>query len=56
MAKHRLQQLILEMVPEAIAILRASFSQAAAVIYCVDLEPPEIEISQDHTRIAAEME
>jgi hypothetical protein len=28
MAKHRLQQLILEMVPEAIAILRASFKSS----------------------------
>jgi hypothetical protein len=31
-------------------------SQAAAAIYRVDLEPPEIEISQDHTRIAADLE
>jgi hypothetical protein len=31
-------------------------SQAAAAIYRVDLEPPEIEISQDHTRIATDLE
>jgi hypothetical protein len=40
---------------DAIANLRASF-QAAAAIYRVDLEPPEIEISQDHSRIAADLE
>jgi hypothetical protein len=40
---------------EAIANLRGSF-QAVAAIYRVDLEPPEIETSEEHTRIAADLD
>jgi hypothetical protein len=40
---------------EAIANLQGPF-QAAAAIYRVDLEPPEIETSRDHGRIAADLD
>jgi Dynamin family len=40
---------------EAIGNLRASF-QVAAAIYRVDLEPQEIEVSQDQPQVAADLE